>query len=284
MLHSRTHKIEDVPDADDLARKLTDRTYPTDQGFRFQGYLWLNDSRNERDIQEYAVVRERDGLHVSSFVVSMNGCFASLRDDGDHGGVSPSKLARTIVAASSGGFDDGPFARRGMFVGIETSEQRLVKAAATASLAEPVYAGQWDGNPPPSTVTVRAEDIRVTIGGNGIDLSHFPSSGTYLVIRRSDQESQKHQWKTAKAVGYRPDGEPIEFEVASIDDGAWYPKGSDEARRATVWAHLVEDPSVVLWDRRPVPPADVGVVPGPPDIEDGEHDSGASDCERNRYR
>jgi len=118
MLHDRTHKIEDIADADDLARKLTGTTHAEDQGFRFGRYLWLNDSTSEHAMQEYAVVRERDGLQVESITVTWS---------------KPAELARMIVDAAEGGFDASPMAELGVFVAIETSELRLLKAHAEIS-------------------------------------------------------------------------------------------------------------------------------------------------------
>lgn len=60
-----------------------------------------------------------------------------------------------------------------------------------------------------------------------------------------------------KAIGYLPHADdpegPIEFE-ATFHNGQWESTRSDEPMRLTTWAHLVEHPDVVLWDkRRPEP-------------------------------
>jgi len=55
------------------------------------------------------------------------------------------------------------------------------------------------------------------------------------------------------AVGYLPLGhghEVIEFK-AQYRDGKWWSQRSDEPMRSTTHAHLKDDPSTVLWDKRP---------------------------------
>ena len=56
-------------------------------------------------------------------------------------------------------------------------------------------------------------------------------------------------WQTA--VGYINDG-TIEFR-AQFRNGQWWSQGSDEPMRSTTHAHLKDDPSTVLWDKRPKP-------------------------------
>lgn len=67
MLHqNRVWQIGDVEDADALTHKLTEYDWTPCTGFRFGGFLWLNDSTGSDGAQEYAVVREEDMLQVES--------------------------------------------------------------------------------------------------------------------------------------------------------------------------------------------------------------------------
>jgi hypothetical protein len=127
MLHTRPHKIEDFADADDLAHKLSTQVHALDAGFRFGGYLWLNDSTSEDALQEYAIVRERDGLQVESYTVWTLALARSSET------VGAQALARMIVDAAEGRFDNSPMAECRVFVAIETSELRLAKAIAGSS-------------------------------------------------------------------------------------------------------------------------------------------------------
>jgi hypothetical protein len=65
MLHrNRRHVVEDVAAEDGqspievLARKLTETTWCCCNGFRLEGYLFLNDATGGDGAQEYAVVKE----------------------------------------------------------------------------------------------------------------------------------------------------------------------------------------------------------------------------------
>jgi hypothetical protein len=114
MLHTRSHRIEDIAVAEALAYKL--RTVnAADAGFRFGGYLWLNDSTLPSGLQEYAVVRERDGLQVESVTVAW---------------VFPEVLTLMITAAAAGDYDESPMAKRGVMVVLDTAQHRLSKLLA----------------------------------------------------------------------------------------------------------------------------------------------------------
>lgn len=64
MLHeNRVWCVAPVADAAELARKLTEYTWCSCNGFELGGYLWLNDSTSADGVQEYAVVK-RSGPHA----------------------------------------------------------------------------------------------------------------------------------------------------------------------------------------------------------------------------
>lgn len=56
-MHARRWCIDEVEDAEELARLLTARTWALCTGFELGGYLFLNDSTSEDSAQEYAVVK-----------------------------------------------------------------------------------------------------------------------------------------------------------------------------------------------------------------------------------
>jgi hypothetical protein len=62
----RRFNIADVSSAHELAEKLGKHTWTLCTGFRFKGYLFLNDSFSEDGAMEFAVVREADGVQVES--------------------------------------------------------------------------------------------------------------------------------------------------------------------------------------------------------------------------
>ena len=58
MTHARRRFCAgDAASAEDLAMKLTDRTWTLCTAFRLGGYLFLNDSTSEDGAQDYAVVK-----------------------------------------------------------------------------------------------------------------------------------------------------------------------------------------------------------------------------------
>ncbi len=67
MLHRRRRfSVADVASAEELATTLTEHVWTLCTGFRFGGYLYLNDSLSPDGAQEYAVVRESDRIQVES--------------------------------------------------------------------------------------------------------------------------------------------------------------------------------------------------------------------------
>jgi hypothetical protein len=67
MFHCRRRfSVADVASAEELATKLTEQVWTLCTGFRFGGYLFLNDSLSPDGAQEYAVVRESDSVQVES--------------------------------------------------------------------------------------------------------------------------------------------------------------------------------------------------------------------------
>lgn len=58
MMHTRrSFQVSEAGSAEDLAEKLTGRTWTLCTGFRLGGYLFLNDSTSEDGAQEFAVVK-----------------------------------------------------------------------------------------------------------------------------------------------------------------------------------------------------------------------------------
>lgn len=71
MMHkTRTWQIKDAGGPFELAYHLTEQTWCTCQGFRQNGYLYLNDATSENGAQEYAVLRESDLAQVESITFS----------------------------------------------------------------------------------------------------------------------------------------------------------------------------------------------------------------------
>ena len=68
----RRFVVADVANYQELLDKFKGEvgTWCLCNGFRCQGYLWLNDSLSENGAQEYAVVREADLTQVESVTVS----------------------------------------------------------------------------------------------------------------------------------------------------------------------------------------------------------------------
>ncbi len=65
-MHTRRWSVFDVTTAEELAGMLTGQDWTPCTGFRFGGYLWLNDSTGPDGAQEYAVIREVSYLQVES--------------------------------------------------------------------------------------------------------------------------------------------------------------------------------------------------------------------------
>ncbi len=71
MVHSnRVWCVDEVQSAEELAQKLVSYTWTLCTGFRYSGYLFLNDSFSEDGAQEYGVVNERTGKQVDTITVS----------------------------------------------------------------------------------------------------------------------------------------------------------------------------------------------------------------------
>jgi len=67
MVHDkRAFNIVTIESAVELAEKLSKHTWTLCSGFRYRGYLFLNDSFSEDGAAEYAVIRESDGAQVES--------------------------------------------------------------------------------------------------------------------------------------------------------------------------------------------------------------------------
>ena len=66
----RVWQVSDVADAAELASKLTTMTWCACNGFRLDGYLFLNDATSPDGAQEYAVVKEATGQQVESITMS----------------------------------------------------------------------------------------------------------------------------------------------------------------------------------------------------------------------
>ena len=88
--NKRVWCVANATDAETLARDLK-RTWTLCTGFRLGGYLFLNDSTSEDAVQEYAVVRERDGVQVESITF---------------GWCSPEKALTYVQEAVAGKYDD----------------------------------------------------------------------------------------------------------------------------------------------------------------------------------
>jgi hypothetical protein len=69
MHENRRFSISDVLQ-DELPNKLVNHSWTCCTGFRCGPFLFLNDATSEDGAQEYAVVREEDGLQVESVTFS----------------------------------------------------------------------------------------------------------------------------------------------------------------------------------------------------------------------
>lgn len=92
MVHkNRVWCVEEVQSAEELAQKLVGYTWTLCTGFRYSGYLFLNDSFSESGAQEYGIINERTGRQVESITVSW---------------CSYERLLGLIHRVVSGGFDE----------------------------------------------------------------------------------------------------------------------------------------------------------------------------------
>ena len=68
MLFSRrVFQVAAVPTAEELAQKLTERTWVLCQAFELEGLIFLNDSTGEDGAQEYAVFRGDEQVESITF-------------------------------------------------------------------------------------------------------------------------------------------------------------------------------------------------------------------------
>jgi hypothetical protein len=65
----RTWAVVDVASDEEFAHNLVEQVYTRCTGFRFDGYLFLNDSEREDGHQEYVILRESDLLHVGNLLL-----------------------------------------------------------------------------------------------------------------------------------------------------------------------------------------------------------------------
>jgi hypothetical protein len=71
LLHKdRKWCVTDVNSAEKLAEMLTEQTFTLCSGFRYGGYLFLNDSFSEDGAQEYGVIKEATGKQIESITFS----------------------------------------------------------------------------------------------------------------------------------------------------------------------------------------------------------------------
>jgi hypothetical protein len=97
MIHkNRAFHVATIESADELAEKFTNHTWTLCTGFRYRGYLFLNDSFSEDGASEFAVVRESDGLQVES--VTFGWC-------------SREEALSHIERAAAGAFDSAAFCK-----------------------------------------------------------------------------------------------------------------------------------------------------------------------------
>ena len=66
----RTWCVIDIDNAEELAEKLKKYTWTLCSGFRYNGYLFLNDSLSEDGAQEYGVIKETTGKQVETVTFS----------------------------------------------------------------------------------------------------------------------------------------------------------------------------------------------------------------------
>jgi len=71
MFHKkRTWSVKAIESAEELAKKLSGQIWTLCSGFRYGGYLFLNDSFSEDGAQEYGVIKEITGIQVETITFS----------------------------------------------------------------------------------------------------------------------------------------------------------------------------------------------------------------------
>ena len=71
MIHDkRRFQIKTCESQEELIEQLTQHSWTLCTGFRFDGFLWLNDAFSEDGAQEYAVILEKKMMQVESITVS----------------------------------------------------------------------------------------------------------------------------------------------------------------------------------------------------------------------
>jgi hypothetical protein len=83
MMHKLRHwTVTDVAAPEELAEKLTQHTWCCCSGFRWNGFLFLNDATSENGAQEYGVFRADDVTRqIESWTCSwmkQDGCLAHI--------------------------------------------------------------------------------------------------------------------------------------------------------------------------------------------------------------
>ncbi|HBJ80730.1 hypothetical protein [Pseudothermotoga sp.] len=66
----RRWSVSEVESAEELAEKLTGYVWTLCTGFRYKGYLFLNDSFSENSAQEYGVIKESTWTQIESITFS----------------------------------------------------------------------------------------------------------------------------------------------------------------------------------------------------------------------
>ena len=105
MFHDkRIWTVADIATPEMLAEKLADSTWCCCNGWRCQGYLFLNDSTGADGAQEYAVVREADSMQVESLTVSWmkrEECLEAIKEIVASGKVNPVLPKGPVAKATS---------------------------------------------------------------------------------------------------------------------------------------------------------------------------------------
>ncbi len=71
MIHEkRRFQVTTVETQEELIEQLTQHSWTLCTGFRFNGFLWLNDAFSEDGAQEYAVILEEKMTQVESITAS----------------------------------------------------------------------------------------------------------------------------------------------------------------------------------------------------------------------
>jgi len=67
----RVWSVKEIQNAEELAEVLTGYTWTLCSGFRYNGYLFLNDSFSEDGAQEYGIIKETtEGIQVETVTFS----------------------------------------------------------------------------------------------------------------------------------------------------------------------------------------------------------------------